>query len=40
MSAIADDCARAAESGLRPPFESPHLAFPEKKFGALLIRNL
>ena len=27
---IVDDCARIAESGLKPPFESPHLDFPEK----------
>ena len=26
---IVDDCARIAESGLKPPFESPHLDFPE-----------
>ena len=26
---IVDDCARTAESGLKPPFESPHLDFPE-----------
>ena len=24
-----DDCAKIAESGLKPPFESPHLDFPE-----------
>ena len=28
MCTIADDCARLAESGLRPLFESPHLNFP------------
>ena len=27
---IVDDCAQIAESGLKPPFESPHLDFPEK----------
>ena len=26
---IVDDCARIAECGLKPPFESPHLDFPE-----------
>ena len=26
---IVDDCAQIAESGLKPPFESPHLDFPE-----------
>ena len=25
-----DDCAQIAESGPKPPFESPHLDFPEK----------
>ena len=24
-----DNCAQIAESGLKPPFESPHLDFPE-----------
>ena len=28
---IVDDCAQIAESGLKPPFESPHLDFPERK---------
>ena len=28
---IVDDCAQIAESGLKPPFESPHLDFPDKK---------
>ena len=28
---IVDDCAQIAESGLKPPFESPHLDFPAKK---------
>ena len=27
---IAHDCAQIAECGLKPPFESPHLDFPEK----------
>ena len=26
---IVDDCARIAESGLKPPFESPHLDVPD-----------
>ena len=26
---IVDDCARITKSGLKPPFESPHLDFPE-----------
>ena len=26
---IVDDCAQIAESGLKPPFESPHLDFPD-----------
>ena len=26
---IVDDCAQIAESGLKPPFESPHLDIPE-----------
>ena len=26
---IVDDCAQIAESGFKPPFESPHLDFPE-----------
>ena len=26
---IVDDCVQIAESGLKPPFESPHLDFPE-----------
>ena len=25
---IVDDCAQIADSGLKPPFESPHLDFP------------
>ena len=29
---IVDDCAQIAESGLKPPFESPHLDFPDKFF--------
>ena len=28
---IVDDCAQIAESGLKPPFESPHLDFPERR---------
>ena len=27
MCTIVDDCARIAESGLKPPFESPHVDF-------------
>ena len=27
---IVDDCAQIAESGLKPPFESPHVDFPER----------
>ena len=30
---IVDDCAQIAESGLTPPFESPHLNFPNASFG-------
>ena len=26
---IVDDCTQIAESGLKPPFESPHLDFPK-----------
>ena len=29
MRTIVDDCAQIAESGLKPPFESPHLDFPD-----------
>ena len=29
MYTIADDCAQIAESSLKPPFQSPHLDFPE-----------
>ena len=29
MCTIADDCALVAESGLKPPFESPQLDFPQ-----------
>ena len=28
---IVDDCAQIAESGLKPPFESPHLDFPDHR---------
>ena len=31
MCTIVDECAQIAGSGLKPPFESPHLDFPEKK---------
>ena len=31
MCTIADDCAQIAESGLKPPFESPHLDFPNSR---------
>ena len=30
MCTIVDDCARIAESDLEPPFESPHLDFPDE----------
>ena len=30
MCTIVDDCAQIADSGLKPPFESPRLDFPEK----------
>ena len=29
MRTVVDDCAQIAESGLKPPIESPHLDFPE-----------
>ena len=29
MCIIVDDCAQLAESGLKPPFESPQLDFPD-----------
>ena len=29
MSTIAGDCAPIAEGGLKPPFESPHVDFPD-----------
>ena len=29
MCTIVDDYAQIAESGLKPPFESPHLDFPD-----------
>ena len=32
---IAHDCAQIAGSGLKPPFESPHLDFPEMLFSGL-----
>ena len=32
---IVDDCAQIAGSGLKPPFESPHLDFPEIGFKLL-----
>ena len=36
-----DDCAQIAESGLKPPFESPHLDFPEfKNYAFLAIQRL
>ena len=28
---IVDDCAQIAESGLKPPFESPQLGFPDSE---------
>ena len=30
----ADDCAQIAENGLKPPFASPHLDFPENRVQA------
>ena len=30
MCTIVDDCAQIAESGLKPPFESPHLSFADE----------
>ena len=37
---IVDDCAQIAECGLKPPYESPHLDFPQKCYLSLFLTFL
>ena len=40
MCTVAGDRARVAESGLKPPFESPHEDFPNKTTECAELGNL